>query len=126
VDRYGYVLPYRLSAASLPLIKGLDEELQLGVAARHADVEIALQMIAICDSDSELRKYIRIESLDLHYSDYIHMYLSGGTRVRMPRHSVRKKLVNLSSLIKIGLARGERFKEIDMTLDTLTAPAVPF
>ncbi len=126
VDRFGYVLPPRLSATDLPVIEGLDIDLQLGEHAGHADVETALQIIGMCDSNPTLHKYIKIQRLDVKYGDYIHMYLDGDTRVRMPRHSLEKKLINLSSTIKIGLARGERYREIDMTLDSPKAVTVPF
>ena len=125
VDRYGYVLPPK-SSSSLPLIKGLDVDLRLGMPVEHPDVHIALSIIALCDSMEEVRRYIHIETLDVKYDDFIYMHLTGGTRVRMPRHSIRKKLVNLQSLIKIGLARGERYREINMTLDAPMAPAIPY
>ena len=78
VDRYGFVLPHRRSLATLPLIKGLDMDLALGEPVENADVETALKIIAICDRSSYLRTYIRIESLDLKYSDFIDMRLQGG------------------------------------------------
>lgn len=122
VDRYGYVLPPRQSAASLPLIKGLDSDLRLGLKAEHPDVEKALEIIALCDSTGYLRTYVRIESLNVKYSDFIDMHLTGGIRVRMPRYSTKSKLQNLATVIKIANGQGKRVKEVDLTVDS---PKVP-
>lgn len=122
LDRYGYVLPHRRKLASLPLVKGLDMDLVLGAPLEHADVETALKIIAICDKSSYLRTYIRIESLDLKYSDFIDMRLYGGIRVRMPRFSLEPKLLNLASVIKVSGSRGQRVKEVDLTLDSAKVP----
>ena len=122
VDRYGYVLPHRRALASLPLIKGLDMDLTLGEPIEYADVETALKIIAICDRSSYLRTYIRIESLDLKFADFIDMRLQGGIRVRMPRFSLEPKLQNLASVIKVSGSRGQRVKEVDLTLDSAKVP----
>lgn len=122
IDRYGYVLPHRRKLATLPLIKGLDEDLVLGEPVEHADVETALKIIGICDSSGYLRNYVRIESLDLKYSDFIDMRLHGGIRVRMPRFSLKPKLQNLATVIKIANGEGRRVKEVDLTLDSAKVP----
>ena len=122
VDRYGYVLPHRRSLASLPLIKGLDMDIVLGEAVEDVDVETALKIIGICESTGYLRTYVRIESLDLKYSDFIDMRLHGGIRVRMPRFSLKPKLQNLATVIKIANDQGRRVKEIDLTLDSAKVP----
>jgi cell division septal protein FtsQ len=122
VDRYGYVLPPRQSAVSLPLIKGLDSDIRLGLKAEHPDVEKALEIIALCDSTGYLRTYVRIESLNVKYSDFIDMHLTGGIRVRMPRYSTKSKLQNLATVIKIANGQGKRVKEVDLTVDS---PKVP-
>jgi cell division septal protein FtsQ len=122
VDRYGYILPHRRKLASLPLVKGVDLELALGEPVNHSDVETALRIIAMCDSSSYLRTYIRIESLDVKYSDFIDMRLHGGIRVRMPRFSLEPKLMNLASVIKVSSSRGQRVKEVDLTLDSAKVP----
>ena len=118
VDRFGYVLPPRRSLASLPLIKGLDMELHLGEQADHPDVEIALEIIALCESTGYLRTYVRIESLDVQYSDYIVMQPTGGIRVRMPRYSLEPKLLDLASIIEVAMSKGKRVKEVDLTVDS--------
>jgi len=122
VDRYGYVLPPRSSAATLPLIKGLDQELPLGEQLKIQDVDTALRIIALCESTGYLRTYVRIESLDLKYSDFIDMRLQGGIRVRMPRFSLKPKLQNLATVIKIANGQGQRVKEVDLTLDSAKVP----
>ena len=122
VDRYGFVLPPRQSSASLPLIKGLDEELRLGLPAGHPDVKIALQIIALCDSVGYLRTYVQIESLDIKYSDRIDMRLKGGVYVKMPRFSLKPKLQNLATTIKIESGQGRRVKTVDLTLDSAKVP----
>jgi len=122
VDRYGYVLPHRLSAATLPLIKGIDEELPLGEQLNVQDVETALKIIAMCESTSYLRTYVRIESLDVKYSGFIDMRLQEGIRVRMPRYSLKPKLQNLATVIKIANGQGQRVKEVDLTLDSAKVP----
>ena len=122
VDRYGYVLPPRKSASTLPLIKGLDDDLRLGLPANHPDVEIALKIIALCDSSGSLRSYVHIESLDIKYADFIDMRLKGGIRVRMPRFSLKSKLQNLATVIKIAGGQGKRVKEVDLTLDSAKVP----
>jgi len=121
-DRFGFVLPPRKSAASLPLIKGLDSKLQLGLQAEHPDVETALKIIALCDSTGYLRDYVHIESLNVKYSDYIDMRLKNDIRVRMPRFSLRPKLIKLASVIKIASGQGRRVKEVDLTLDSAKVP----
>ena len=118
VDRYGYVMPPRQSAVSLPLIKGLDADLVLGKQSGHPDVTKALEIIALCDSMGYLRTYVRIESLDIRYSDYIIMQLTGGVRVRMPRYSPKPKLQYLATLIKIESGKGKRVKDVDLTVDS--------
>ncbi|HSR88752.1 MAG TPA: FtsQ-type POTRA domain-containing protein [Pontiella sp.] len=122
VDRYGYVLPHRRSAAGLPLIKGLDAEIPLGEQLKQKDVEIALKIIALCESTSYLRSYVRIETLDVKYSDFIDLRLQGGIRVRMPRFSLKPKLQNLATIIKIANGQGRRVKEVDLTLDSAKVP----
>jgi cell division septal protein FtsQ len=122
VDRYGFVLPHRRSAAALPLIKGLDQELPLGEQLKNKDVKIALEIIALCESTSYLRTYIRIESLDVKYSDFLDLRLQGGIRVRMPRYSIKPKLQNLATVIKIAIGQGQRVKEVDLTLDSAKVP----
>lgn len=122
VDRWGVVLPPRQSAASLPLIKGIDADLRLGVRAGHPDVEHVLKIIALCESSGSLRTYVQIESLDVKYSDYIDMRLKGGVRVRMPRFSFKAKLQNLATVIKIANGQGRRVKEVDLTLDSAKVP----
>ncbi len=118
VDRYGYVLPPRQSAASLPLIKGLDTELRLGSQTGHPDVKTALEIIALCDSRGYLRTYARIESMDVKYSDFIDMRLAGEIRIRMPRYSLKSKLQYLDTLLKIERGKGRRVKEVDLTVDS--------
>jgi cell division protein FtsQ len=123
VDRYGYVLPHRTSsAAALPLIKGIDQELPLGEQLKNQDVETALKIVALCESTSYLRTYVRIESLDVTYSDFIDLRLQGGIRVRMPRFSLKPKLQNLATVIKIANGQGQRVKEVDLTLDSAKVP----
>jgi cell division protein FtsQ len=122
IDRYGYVLPPLSNTASLPLIKGLDGDLRLGLPAEHPDVETALKIIALCDSDEYVRTYVRIESLDVKYSDFIDMRLTGAIRVRMPRFSMKTKLYKLASIIKIANGQGQRVKEVDLTLDSAKVP----
>lgn len=122
VDRYGFLLPPFRSAESLPLIKGLDSELRLGEQMTHADIETALKIIGLCESTGHLRDYVRIESLDVKYSDHIIMQLEGGIRVRMPRFSLKLKLQNLASVIKIATGQGRRVKEVNLTLDSAKVP----
>ena len=122
VDRYGVVLPPRQSAASLPLIKGLDQDLRLGLPVDHPDVKTSLQIIALCDSSGSLRSYVQLESLDVKYADFIDMRLKGGIRVRMPRFSLKAKLQNLATVIKIASGQGKRVKEVDLTLDSAKVP----
>jgi cell division septal protein FtsQ len=122
VDRYGVVLPPRQSSSSLPLIKGLDINLRLGELVDHPDVKNALKIIALCDSIGYLRTYVQIESLDVKYSDFIDMRLKGGIRVRMPRFSLKPKLQNLATVIKIANGQGRRVKEVDLTLDSAKVP----
>lgn len=122
VDRYGYVIRYRRSAATLPLIKGIDEELRLGRKVEHRDIENALKIIALCDSSNYRHSYIRIESMDVKYSDFIDMRLQGGIRVRMPRFSFETKLQNLATIIKIAIGQGRRVKDVDLTLDSAKVP----
>ena len=122
VDRYGYILPHRRSATALPLIKGIDQELPLGEQLKNQDMETALKIIALCESTSYLRTYVRIESLDVKYSDFIDLRLQGGIRVRMPRFSLKPKLQNLATVIKIANGQGQRVKEVDLTLDSAKVP----
>ncbi|MEN8255928.1 MAG: FtsQ-type POTRA domain-containing protein, partial [Verrucomicrobiota bacterium] len=122
VDRYGYVLPHRRKLASLPLIKGFDMDLELGEPVDHPDVETALRIIALCESTGSLRTYIPIESMDVKYPDFIDMRLKSGIRVRMPRFSLKSKLQNLATVIKIANGQGRRVKEVDLTLDSAKVP----
>ncbi|MEN7973673.1 MAG: FtsQ-type POTRA domain-containing protein [Verrucomicrobiota bacterium] len=122
VDRYGVVLPPRQSASVLPLVKGLDEDLRLGLSAKHTDVETAIRIIALCESTSYLHTYIQIESLDVKYADFIDMRLKGGIRVRMPRFSLKPKLGNLAAVLEIARGQGRRVKEVDLTLDSAKVP----
>ena len=122
VDRFGYIMPHRRSAAALPLIKGFDQELPLGEQLKNQDVNIALEIIALCESTGYLRTYVRIESLDVKYSDFIDLRLEGGIRVRMPRYSIKPKLQNLATVIKIAKGQGQRVKEVDLTLDSAKVP----
>jgi cell division protein FtsQ len=122
VDRYGYVLPPRRSAESLPLIQGFDTELQLGLPLEHPDIDPVLKIVSMCDSVGYLRTYVRLESLDVKYSDFIDMRLKQGIRVRMPRFSLKKKLQDLATVIKIAQGQGRRVKEVDLTLDSAKVP----
>ncbi len=122
VDRYGIVLPPRQSAKTLPLIKGLDADLRLGLPAEHPDVETVLKIIALCESTGSLRTYVQIETLDAKYADFIDIRLKGDIRVRMPRFSIKSKLQNLATVIKIATGQGRRVKEVDLTLDSAKVP----
>ncbi len=122
VDRYGVVLPPRQSAVALPLIKGLDEDLRLGLPVKYPDVETALKIIALCDSSGSLRSYVQLESLDIKYADFIDIRLKGDIRVRMPRFSLKSKLQDLATVIKISSGQGKRVKDVDLTLDSAKVP----
>lgn len=122
VDRYGVVLPPRKSAVALPLIQGVEKDLRLGVSVGEPDVEIALKIIALCDSSSTLRTYVKLERVDVKYSDFIDLRLQGGIRARMPRFSLKPKLQDLATVIKIARGQGMRVKEVDLTLDSSKVP----
>ena len=122
VDRYSVVLPHRQSANSLPIIKGLECELRLGLPADDQDVETALKIVALCESTGYLRTYVRLESLDVKYSDFIDMRLEEGVQVRMPRFSIKPKLQDLATVIKIAKGQGKRVKVVDLTLDSAKVP----
>ncbi|MDF7798915.1 FtsQ-type POTRA domain-containing protein [Pontiellaceae bacterium B1224] len=126
VDRYGYVMAPSSKSNNLPLIKGLNVKLLIGDPIELSDLETALKIIGMCDSTSYLRDYIRIESLDFVYSDFIDMRLTGAPgkpiRVRMPRFSLKPKLQNLATVIKIANGQGRQVKEVDLTLDSAKVP----
>jgi cell division septal protein FtsQ len=124
LDRDGVVLPHRQSAAALPLIKGIDEDLRLGQEIDTADVDIVLDIIALCEEHGSLRNYIHIESLDVKYDDFIDMRLKHDVRVRMPRFKLKTKLQNLATVIKIAHEEGRRVKEVDLTLDSRKVPVM--
>jgi cell division protein FtsQ len=127
VDRYGYVLPHRRSiAATLPLIMGLDAELPLGEQLKQRDVEIALKIIALCDSNSKLKTYIKLKVIDLQYQDYIHLYLENGVRAKIPRYSLEPRLHKLASTIQVAIARGQQVKTADVTLDSPNVPITTY
>ena len=121
VDRHGFVFPLGTDEVSLPLIQGLDLDLSPG-QIESSDVETALQIIELCDKSSYMREYIHIESLDLKNTDYIDMRLAGDTRVRMPRSSLKTKLQNLATVIKIANGQDRKIKEVDLTLDSSKVP----
>lgn len=123
IDRYGYVLPHRRKLASLPVISGVDADLQLGKQLTHSDVEIALKIVGMVDSSSYLQTYIQLETIDLEYSDYIYLFLRNGVRAKIPRYSLEPRLHKLASTIKIAAARGQRVKTADVTLDSAKVPA---
>jgi len=126
IDRYGHILPPKLKADDLPLIKGVDLDLIPGTSVENEDVKKAIQIIGICESSSYLRNYVRLESLDLKYQDFIDMRLYGSpdkpVRVRMPRFSLKPKLQKLASVLKISQGQGQRVKEVDLTLDSAKVP----
>lgn len=124
IDRYGVVLPPRMSAelARLPLIKGMEEMVQPGRETGNRDVECALEIVALCASKKYLHTYIPLESLDIKYEDFIDMRLTGGARVRMPRFQLESKLYYLASVIEFSRSQGKRVKEIDLTLESEKAP----
>lgn len=124
VDRFGVVLPHRHKLADLPLVKGLDIELQLGEPVEHADVELALKIISMCEQDSFLRTYISLDNIDVQYSDYMYLYLKSGTRAKISRHSLKQRLYKLASTIKIAASRGQRVKTADLTLESVKVPTV--
>jgi cell division septal protein FtsQ len=124
LDRYGIVLPHRQSAASLPLIKGIDSDLRLGQAVDQNDVDIVLNIIALCEEHGSLRSYIHIDTLDVKYDDFIDMRLKNGIRVRMPRFKLKTNLQNLATVIKIAHEQGKRVKEVDLTLDSSKVPVM--
>jgi cell division septal protein FtsQ len=126
LDRYGVVLPPRQNASSLPLIKGLDVDLRLGMPVNHPDVKTALEIIGLCESTGNWRQHVQIESLDVRYQDYIDMRLKQGTRVKMPRYNVMNNLRKLVATIQTGRTRGESYRDIDLTLDSPKVPVVPY
>ena len=118
IDHLGYILPFRLSAKSLPLIKGVDQELKLGTALNNRDVRIALKIIAYCESNNHLHTFIKIKSLDIKNSDYIEIELEDGVHVQMPRYSIPAKLKKLAIIIKISMGEGKHLKNVDCTIDS--------
>ncbi len=119
MDRYGVVLPPRVSPelARLPLIKGVDEEVRPGEQVTNRDLESVLEIIALCESERYLHSNIQIESLDIKYDDFIDMRLNGGSRVKIPPYSLKKKLFKLASVIDFQRAQGARIKEADLMLE---------
>lgn len=124
MDRYGVILPPRRSPelARLPLIKGLDVEMRPGDQAESRVVECALEIIALCESERYLHTNIELESLDIKYDDYIDMRLRGGSRVKIPHYSLKKKLFKLASIIEFYRAKGARIKEADLMLQSEKVP----
>lgn len=124
LDRFGYVLPPRMKSNALPLIQGLDPEVKPGDQITHPDIDAALRIIGMCESDPYLRDYIALETIDLQYSDYIVLHLNKGTRANISRHSLPQRLAKLASLINVASSRGQRVKSADVTLDSIHVPTV--
>jgi len=127
IDRYGYVLPPRLKGRMLPLITGLDADISLGEQLNHKDIQIALDIIGICESSHYLSSYVDLVSLNLKYPDYIELYVKGERdnepiRVRIARFSIKPKLSQLASVIQLSRSQGTRLKTVDLTLDSAKVP----
>jgi hypothetical protein len=127
IDRYGYVLPPRMKGTALPLITGLDSDFSLGEQLNHKDIQIALDIIGICESSHYLSSYVHLVGLNLKYPDYIEMHVQGEReneliRVRMARFSLKPKLSQLASVIQLSRSQGTRLKTVDLTLDSAKVP----
>ncbi len=122
VDRFGVVLPHRRSLAGLPIMRGLDVDVRPGMTLDHSDVELAIQIVEECESSQDLSRYVRLERVDMKYSDHIRLHLEGGAEVRIPRFSLPEKLRKLATVIKIAQGQGKHVKEVDLTLDSVKVP----
>jgi len=117
IDRFGVALPLFRSATSLPLIKGTKARFRRGELVNDARVGTALKIIALCNSTVTLGRYLSIESLDVRYSDYVLARLKNGVWVKIPPRSLRTKLRDLATSVKLATEQGRSPTTIDLTPD---------
>ena len=90
--------------------------------ADREDIETLLTIVALCESNSKLSRFVKIESMDIGGLDYIDMRLEGGIRVKMPRYRLQKKLQELATIIQMAQEQGRRVKEVDLILESAKVP----
>lgn len=124
IDNQGFVLPTHERARNLPAIRGVaplmnGERVRPGERLSGRDLKCALKILDICTRKSWGR-LIEINHLDLSNPDYIELFLTDRTRVKLPETSsavLDQKLARLVKIIKATEIRNAQLAEVNLLPD---------
>lgn len=132
VDRFGVVVPPRLSYRHLPLIEGVadfskDRPLVPGMEVEDGRLGNALTVLELCQT-RHWGNYVPVRSMDVHYQDFVEVTLKDGTLALLPvarKEVLEQRLRKLAAILVTTADRGQPLAKIDLTVDGINVPTVP-
>ena len=118
IDREGYLLGRSSqSSAQLPRIVGIDPH----VARENGKIssgmaQYALRTLDLIDRMPGVARLVDIESIGVGHPDYLQMNLHTGEFVLLSPPDLRTKLMKLAKILEDAADRGEKFKDLDLTV----------
>lgn len=117
IDKEGYLLEYRANLGRVPRIVGLKRELEPGKRLHDEKVDVALEVIQICNEHPRWDSYLDIYSIDVSPLDYLKLNLSGGNIAKVPLHSLELELSWVVESIRVYLNSNGEFPQ-NMNFDS--------
>ena len=77
------------------------------------DINLALNLIAICEESDYLSKHLKISRIDIRNKDFILLRLFNDIQIKLPRTQIKKKLQDICSTMIISQGRGQKVRVID-------------
>lgn len=106
IDANGVLLEHRPGLKGMRRIVGLTGELVPGKKLQDEKVQVALEIVRLCNENFQWDKYIELLSIDVSPYDYVILNLKGNNAVKMPLYSLEPKLSLLASTISIRVMSG--------------------
>ena len=117
VDREGYVLGPTSRSPNLPAISGLrDHGLTPGSLIQDPAVSDALLAIDLCEA-AGIMGSVRLASIDVRHQEYLDMRLATGHRILLSRLDMKRKLEDLSDIIRKNAEIGKVWTVADLTVE---------
>ena len=97
----------------LPQIVGYKGLINSNNQIYDKDINLALDIISICDENDYLSKHLQISRIDIRNNDFILLRLFDGIQIKLPRVLIKKKLQDVCSTMVISKGRGQSVRIID-------------
>lgn len=114
IDEDAYVFNAGLeSHRLLPQIVGYKGLISNDNRIYDNDMNLALNVIAICEESDYLSKHLKISRIDIRNKDFILIRLLNDIQIKLPRSQIKKKLQDICSTMVISQGRGQKVRVID-------------